>query len=263
MGLYRLPAIVLRTHPFSDAHLIVTLLSPTHGKVRAIAKGSRRIQSALGRAVQPMVYSVFQLAQGKNLDCVTQGVVKAAFPALRSDLEKLTHGLYALELIDRLMEEPEPQPNVFFLLLKTLEGLESGRQASSLLRAFEAHLFRSLGYTPCLENCVYCQSKEVNSMIKFSSRLGGVLCPSCHEKDKQALLITPEVMQGLKACFAVVPGESPVLSQNVLQAIGGIFQKFLEDKWGKKMHGFQLLARLDHLSQKPSDFLTFSGLDSR
>lgn len=248
MALYRMPGIVLRTYPFQEAHLIVTILSPTKGKIRAIAKGARRLQSVLSRLVQPMIYGVFQLAEGKNLDVLSQGVLKSVFPKTRGDLEKLTHGLYALELIDRLIEEPEAQPNVFFILLKTLEGLEAGKPAPALLRAFEAHLFRLLGYAPQLDRCLGCGTGNfAAASVKFSSRLGGILCEKCAGQDKLAHRLKPGVLAALQECFEIPPGEVPELGAAMLGEVSPIFQHFLREKCGKKMHGFELLEQVGSL----------------
>lgn len=240
MALYRLPAIVLHTRPFQDSHLLVSLLSPGKGKVRVLAKGSRRIQSGLGRLTQPMVYAVFQLAEGKNLDVITQGALKSAFPKLRSSLESLFHGLYALELIERLVEEPEPDSRLFFLLLKTLEGLEEGEKPGPLLRVFEAHLFRLLGYAPEVKLCLLCRASVSEGV--FSVRLGGVLCRNCFPNhDLLAYALRKEVKAALEKVMTAVPGKAIEVPSQELQEIGKIFQQYVEEKWGKKIHGFELI----------------------
>lgn len=245
MPLYRLPAIVLRTYPFQETHFIVTLFSPTKGKIRAIAKGCRRLQSSLGRAVQPMVQAVFLLAEGKNLDVITQGEIKSVFPKTRENLERLAHGLYAMELIDRFVEEPEPQPNLYFLLLKTLEALETSDAPPPLLRGFEANLLRLLGYAPRLDACVQCE--RAGSPARFSARLGGILCGLCPDADKQAAPLDAGTLTALRACFDATIGEPPAIAADSLRPVTGIFQRFMEEKCGKSVHSFRLLQEVDHL----------------
>lgn len=249
VALYRLPAIVLRTHPFADTHLIVTLMSPTKGKIRAIAKGARRLQSSLGQIVSPMVYSVFQLAEGKNLDVVSQGVIKTTFPKIREDLDRLTHALYTLELIDRLIEEPEANPSLFFLLHKTLEGLDEGESPSRLLRGFESHLFRFLGFPPELEACTVCGNRE--ALVKFSYRLGGVLCKNCQDKDKAALSLTTEILEGLRICEHSLPGQTPAITESIAPTIASIHHRFLQDHTGKTLRGFHLLDDVAKMVESP------------
>ena len=48
MRFYRDEAVVLRQHKLGEADRIITLLTRTHGKVRAVAKGVRRTSSKFG-----------------------------------------------------------------------------------------------------------------------------------------------------------------------------------------------------------------------
>ena len=82
MSLYRDEAIVLRTHKLGEADRIVTLLTRSHGKVRAVGKGVRRTSSRFGSRLEPFMHVDLQLSTGRNLDIVTQaetlGRVRAA-----------------------------------------------------------------------------------------------------------------------------------------------------------------------------------------
>ena len=44
MPLYRAEAVVLRTAKLGEADRIITLMTRNHGKVRAVAKGIRRVK---------------------------------------------------------------------------------------------------------------------------------------------------------------------------------------------------------------------------
>ncbi|HUX70931.1 MAG TPA: DNA repair protein RecO, partial [Cellulomonadaceae bacterium] len=55
MSLYRDEAIVLRTQKLGEADRIVTLLTRTHGKVRAVGKGVRRTSSRFGSRLEPFM----------------------------------------------------------------------------------------------------------------------------------------------------------------------------------------------------------------
>ena len=45
--------MVLRTHKLGEADRIITLLSRTHGKIRAVARGVRRTSSKFGGRLEP------------------------------------------------------------------------------------------------------------------------------------------------------------------------------------------------------------------
>ncbi|MBU0502515.1 MAG: recombination protein O N-terminal domain-containing protein, partial [Candidatus Margulisbacteria bacterium] len=52
MATYKTCAISIKTAPFAEADKLVTLFTERYGKVKAIAKGARRIPSRLGGRVE-------------------------------------------------------------------------------------------------------------------------------------------------------------------------------------------------------------------
>ncbi|MDR0626529.1 MAG: DNA repair protein RecO, partial [Bifidobacteriaceae bacterium] len=81
MATFRDAGIVLRTHKLAEADRIVTLLTREHGKVRAVAKGVRRVKSRFGARLEPFMHVDLQLYEGRSLDTVTQAVTLAAYGA--------------------------------------------------------------------------------------------------------------------------------------------------------------------------------------
>src|ERR687893_1812599 len=71
-SLYRDEGIVLRVQKLGEADRIVTVLTRTHGRVRAVAKGVRRTRSKFGASVEPFSHVDLQLYAGRNLDIVVQ-----------------------------------------------------------------------------------------------------------------------------------------------------------------------------------------------
>src|SRR5579863_4167977 len=120
MPLYKADAIVLHRTNLGETDKILTLLCRENGKLGAVAKGSRRPGSKLSGATELYTYSRFLLAIGKNLDIVSQCEIRESFPALRGDLALLSRATYLCELTDRLVEEREPNPEVFDMLLSAL-----------------------------------------------------------------------------------------------------------------------------------------------
>ena len=90
--LYRDEAIVLRTHKLGEADRIITLLTRQHGRVRAVAKGVRRTTSRFGSRLEPFTHVDLQLAEGRNLDVITQAETIEPFPAHLGDRLRPLHG---------------------------------------------------------------------------------------------------------------------------------------------------------------------------
>ena len=151
MPLYRDEAIVLRTHKLGEADRIITLLTRHHGRVRAVAKGVRRTTSRFGSRLEPFTHVDLQLAEGRNLDTITQAETLSPFSAeLGRHYDRYTAGTVMLETADRLVvEEKEPSLQHFLLLVGGLRAMASGdRQPGQVL---DSYLLRSLavaGYAP-------------------------------------------------------------------------------------------------------------------
>ena len=81
MPLYRDEGVVLRTTKLGEADRIVTLLTRSHGKIRAVAKGVRRVKSRFGGRLEPFMRVDVLIATGRTLDVVSQAESISAYAA--------------------------------------------------------------------------------------------------------------------------------------------------------------------------------------
>ena len=176
---YKTTGIVLRQRRLGEADKIITLFTPNLGKLDAVAKGVRRPRSKLGGHVEPLTYTSFMLARGRDLDIVTQAQTIEVFPTLREDLERTGRALYAAELVDRFTPERQESYQVFRLFLETLRHLATEERLDITLRFFEMRLLGYLGYQPQTEECVVCGATLKPVTNGWSAESGGVLCPAC------------------------------------------------------------------------------------
>jgi DNA repair protein RecO (recombination protein O) len=180
VGLYRDEAIVLRTQKLGEADRIITLLTRSTGRVRAVAKGVRRTTSRFGSRLEPFTHVDLQLAEGRSLDIVTQAVTLDPFAGrMGADYERYTAGTVMLETAERLVvEDKEPSLQQFLLLVGALRAMcEAGRPPSAVL---DSYLLRSLsvaGYAPSFEACARCGLEGQHR--SFSPAAGGMLCATC------------------------------------------------------------------------------------
>lgn len=177
--LYRTPAIILKRQDFSEADRILTLFTPGLGKLRAIAKGVRKITSRKSGHVELFTYSNLLIAKGRNLDIVTQAETIKAFRAIREDLGRITYAYYVAELVDKFTEDRDENQPLFDLLLTTLQSLTETDDLRLAVRFFELRLLDYTGYRPQLFRCVQCNEKVEPVENFFGFELGGILCPDC------------------------------------------------------------------------------------
>jgi DNA repair protein RecO (recombination protein O) len=176
---YKTEAIVLRQRKLGEADKIITLYTPNFGKLEAVAKGVRRPKSRLAGHLEVLTYTSAMLAQGRNLDVVTQAQAIESFASLRDDLHRLSRALYAAEVVDRFSPEGAESYHIFQLLLGTLRRLAAGAAADIVLRYFEMQLLNLAGFQPQMQHCLGCRKPLTPVPNYFSPAAGGVLCPSC------------------------------------------------------------------------------------
>jgi DNA repair protein RecO (recombination protein O) len=192
---YKTEAIVLKRTNLGEADSVVTLYTPNHGKIRAVAKGVRRPLSKLGGHLDLLTRSALLLAQGQNLDIVTQGQILDSYLPLRDNLTRIGCAMYLAELVDQFTAEHLENYPVYRLLHASLSELCDARSPEILLRQFELELLSHLGYQPELYRCVDCKSPLTPARNAFSPASGGVLCPDCSENSPAA---RPVSVEGLK-----------------------------------------------------------------
>ncbi|MGD0352979.1 MAG: DNA repair protein RecO [Dehalococcoidia bacterium] len=176
---YQTEAIIIKRIKLGEADRILTLYTPELGKLKAVAKGTRRPKSKLGGHVELLTHSRLMLARGRNLDIITQAQTIDNFLPIKDDLEGISRGLYIAELVDSFTGEHIEDRQLFDLLLETLKQLSQSKDYEPILRYFELHLLDHLGYRPQLQHCTGCNSQLKPDSNFFSSSLGGVLCYKC------------------------------------------------------------------------------------
>ena len=123
---FRVEAVVLRHANWGEADRILTLYTRERGKVRAIAKGVRRIKSRKAGHLEPFTQVTLQLAKGRDLFIITQVETLEAYLPIHENLDKTSQAAYLSELLDRFTyEDGSENYLIFHLLTETLERIES------------------------------------------------------------------------------------------------------------------------------------------
>jgi DNA repair protein RecO (recombination protein O) len=177
---FRVEAVILRHADWGEADRLITLYTRERGKVRAIAKGARRIRSRKAGHLEPFTHVTLQLAKGRDLLILTQADTLESYLPLGTDLVKTGYASYAVELLDRFTYEDENENNVIFrLLIEILSRIASEADPWLAIRYYEVRLLDSLGFRPHLFECANCE-EQIRAVDQFfSPAAGGVLCPKC------------------------------------------------------------------------------------
>lgn len=197
---YSTDAIVLSRFDYGEADRILTLITPTGGKLKAIAKGIRRPTSRIGGSLEPFAELNVLLARGRTFDVVTQVSVGHAWLNLRDSLEGAATAWYLAELADRSLEERHAAEPVYALLRRGYELLDAGMAPGRVARWYEMHLADELGVRPEVDRCVECdRALEVDGRFRWVPMLGGVLCDRCPGPGHDRTGLSLDALKLLKA----------------------------------------------------------------
>jgi DNA repair protein RecO (recombination protein O) len=185
MALVHDPCICLFKTEYSETSQVLCLFSRTHGIVRVLAKGAhRRTKAGASRFdggvdLLELGDAVFTHDPQKELAILTEWHLAEGRLGLRQNLRAIYLGLYAAELIEKLIQQHDPHPELFDQFRTLLPQMESARREEAFL-AFELELLREAGYLPAFSTCVSCGSSAGDwPRAWFSPARGGILCRNC------------------------------------------------------------------------------------
>jgi len=153
-------AICLRESDWSESSQLVVLLTERHGKVRGLAKGSRR-QSPSAIARFSGGINLLNLGQvvvttkpAGQLAAVTEWDLRDDHYHLRTDLNAQWSAMYAADLAGAMLADEDPHPGAYRALLAFLrEAKQAGEVDRALLR-FQWAMLSDAGYRPELDSDV-------------------------------------------------------------------------------------------------------------
>jgi DNA repair protein RecO (recombination protein O) len=175
----RVEAVVLRHSNWGEADRLLSLFTREQGKLRAIAKGARRLRSRKAGHLEPFTRVALMLARGRDLWIVTQAETVEAYLPLGADLVRTGYAAYVIELLDRFTYEEGEVPLLYALLVDTLSRVALESDPFLAVRYYDIRLLDIVGFRPNLFQCVECGSEILPQDQFFSAEKGGVLCPKC------------------------------------------------------------------------------------
>lgn len=176
------PAIVLRLFPFSETSQVVSWLTPEHGQILTIVKGSKRPRSAfLGQ------FDLFYTCELLFYTGGTSGVHIArecspldSRPALRKDWRAAMCASSICCMSRRAAAAEHSESGLYELTEICLNALSCGEPSALLLFWYEIQLSRLLGVSPHFSTCISCGSRpSPTDTTFFAARRGGLICADC------------------------------------------------------------------------------------
>jgi DNA repair protein RecO (recombination protein O) len=211
-------AIVLRTWPFHEADLLVSLFTRDQGKVKGVARHAMRSRKRFGGALEPATHVRAHYTERPKQDLVRLDQFEILWSPLSAPID--TPRLAALQLVTEVLEEALPDlaadDNIFRLALTVLQGLgvrdqglgkagcpihapDFGRMSGEPqqpaptpqiylpITYFCLWMNRLLGWMPELGYCAVCGLDLRGEAVYWSPTADGVTCPDDRRPHSRAL----------------------------------------------------------------------------
>ncbi len=189
---------MLRAYRMRDADRLVTVLTPSLGKLKLTVRGARRLTSKLGGHLDVLNRAHLSIAIGHTFDVVTGAESAESFAGVKADLACLAEALYLMELADLLLPEAAPHPDAYRLLLEALRALEAGRSPIAVARHTELGLLRDAGFMPEIRSCVMCRRAIEPGRHRYAAAIGGVVCDTCPAPSPALLSLSTDSLKVLR-----------------------------------------------------------------
>ena len=146
--------LILRTRPLTETSLIVNWLTPNHGRISTVAKGSRRPKSPFAGKLDLFYLADFSFVRSRRseLHTLREVSLRETHSPLRTELAYVQQASYGAALIEQATEHDTPLPGVFELMRGLLEHLPRQSPLPQTLFAFELKLLHELGLAPDLDD---------------------------------------------------------------------------------------------------------------
>lgn len=176
---YNTEAVIIGVKNWGEADKMITLLSPTEGKINATAFGCRRPKSALAGALQLFNVVDIQLSRGDRIDTVRTCTMIHHHKEIISDFNATAYAAFVAELVDNLSIESYPQPDLYHQLRLILTNFGK-RNPRLVALAAALQILEKSGMQMSFNYCVR-SGQFIEGNAFFNVEDGGAVSPECRQ----------------------------------------------------------------------------------
>jgi DNA repair protein RecO (recombination protein O) len=198
--IHKSTVLILRCQDWSETSQVVHLLAREGGRLRCLAKGSRRGLNPFSGPLDRwrLGEAVFSMTDPNRLGTLMELYETERFAGLHDKLPAFYGAACLTELLMALVPDAERQPELFDLLVQAFRLLASAgpRECQAVTFAALWRTLALLGYVPPMNRCVECGGALPAGPADFSPGQGGPLCPACRPAAR-ALHATAKTAQAI------------------------------------------------------------------
>jgi DNA repair protein RecO (recombination protein O) len=181
-------AIVLRTWPFLEADLLVSIFTRDQGKVKGVARHAMKSRKRFGGALEPATQVRAHYTERPRQDLVRLDSFEILWSPLTAPIDYLrTAGLQlVVEVLEEVMPDLAPDDNIYRLALTTLTAIHTDAVWLPVTY-FCLWMNRLMGWMPELGHCAACGLDLHDQTVYWSPTADGVTCHDDRRPQSRAL----------------------------------------------------------------------------
>lgn len=183
-------AVVLAVTEVGEEDSILTFLTPDMGLLKAAATSARNLKKGrtapLDLFVQTRLSVRFPGKEGKLKRIVNTDMINP-FLGIRSEYGRLCAASYMCQTVAHCIQEDDPSPLTWNLLLYCLHRLDSSVSPFGVMLLFEVKVLKELGILPELTRCLRCLG-ETDGEVYLDPGAGGVVHRKCSTLEHKGIL---------------------------------------------------------------------------
>jgi DNA repair protein RecO (recombination protein O) len=197
--------VVLKTMPFKESSLIVSVFTKKSGKVKLLVKGCRRPKSKLCGTMELFNQAeiIYYKKESKDLYTLSDATVIDHYGKIRGDNNKVGAAMVLCEFFDKTLPLEETDVNAYAHLNDYLNKLAESDVSiiKPLALCYLLIVLAGAGFKPHLDNCVRCHTSinYNNKKIDFSISGGGVVCSD--DFDDTVVFLNSDTIKLLKDIY--------------------------------------------------------------
>ncbi len=139
------PAYILHHRPFRDTSQIIDVLTPDHGRLSLMSRGSRSAKSRQKSILQPFNSLILSWSGKGELPTLTSAEAQTN-NAFKLSGKALLSAFYVNELLVKLLHKHDVHDGIYYLYESILNLLVESAEVEPVLRLFEKQLLEELGF---------------------------------------------------------------------------------------------------------------------
>jgi len=204
--------LVIREVRTGESDKILTLLTPTHGKVTVTGKNTAKNTNRNFVSAQLFAYSTFLLKKMQRYYYISDSFYINAFENVRYDIERFSLAAYLCDIASDISLEDTPDSDLMSLTLNALYALDKLHKIpiAQIKAAYELKAAVIAGFMPDTEICGVCGG-ELTEESCIDVMNGRMICRKCRrelENDPEYITddhtakihirVTPDVLMAMR-----------------------------------------------------------------